>query len=493
MKRHLHNASWSGISAFFRAVYGVANVLLAIRLLGADAYGSVATLLAWFVLYLSLNSSVFTVLVVSLMASKPGALERAEALGASSLLTIASVVFLLAGAALLGANMQGATAFERGLGGRASEVTILMALLVSAQIVVAYQSSLLESAGRLDIAMKWQLVGPAGVLVVLLVVFLTERALSPAGYIAVLLFGAVIDLSLIWRARRRVMRCAIPFTVSRSTVRALWTMLKSGGKLQGALLMNMFVEPLNKLLLHHFLGGAAVSLYDLAMKVIWGIQSLFSAAMRVFLHMSGESGETFSRRFSFVVQVMGVPAVLLHVVGVLFLAVVLHHWLRLDSVVLLTFFAVATISNLAMIFVTPLYVGLIGRGDLGFIFRTQAILAATNVLASYVMIPVLGVIGAAIGLFAATAYNAAAIFMRSRAVLGQLGGLKHALWASRFRYLAAAAVFAASMVWGLSGAESWLIPGILLSTCMVIAASDPALVELVKRFVTGVPADRRNG
>ncbi|WP_310446585.1 oligosaccharide flippase family protein [Thiobacillus sp.] len=488
----MHNASWSGISASFKAVYGLLNVLLAIRLLGAEAYGSLATLLAWFVLYLSLNSSIFTMLVVKLMALRQDERERSDVLLASVLLTSLSVVFILASAALVGMRASGTSGLGAGFGASAPDIPMLMAILVSTQIVTAYQSALLESSGRLDLAMKRQMVGPVVVLAALLFSFLSGESLTPAGYVGVLCLGAMTDLSLVWLVRRAVMPWTAAMMVTRGTFISLKAILRSGGQLQATSLMNMFIEPLNKLLLNHFLGGAAVSVYDLAMKVVWGIQNLFAAGMRIFLHMGSQEHEAVGSRFSFVIRIIGVPAILLHVIGALFLSVVAHHWLQLDAVVLLVFYAVATLSNLGMIFVTPLYVGLIGRGDLGFVFRTQAILAVTNILASFVFIPLLGVAGAAVGLFVATAYNATAILLRARHVLSRLVGLRAALWHSRFRYFAAAVLFAASISWGVSDAASWIILGVILVGSVAISVSDPALIDLIKRFTAGAGAERRH-
>ena len=67
--RHFRNASWSGLAAAIRAVTGLLSALLAVRLLGVGHYGHVATWLSLFVLYLSLNSSAFTMLVVKLVAA----------------------------------------------------------------------------------------------------------------------------------------------------------------------------------------------------------------------------------------------------------------------------------------------------------------------------------------------------------------------------------------------------------------------------------------
>ena len=420
MATHFRNASWSGAAVAFRAATGLINALLAIRLLGVVDYGHVATALSLFVLYFSLNSSVFTVLVAKLMALRAvdAGEDRSVMLAAATIFSALSIVLLAIVTLLLrewaprfismGSNPGDALDME------IRRVIFLMGMLTAIQIVVALHSAIIESAGRLDLAMKWQLVGPAVVLTALSLSFFARLPLTASGYVVALCAGALTDLCLLWFVRRKVTPSLSPFRPSRKRLDGLAHLLKSGGVLQAASLMNMFLEPLNKLLLNHFVGAPAVTIYDLAMKVIWGIQHLFSAAMRVFLHLGSQDEEAVGRTFSRVIALVGVPVVILHAIGALFLAWAAHHWMTIDATQLMAFFAIATVSNLGMIYITPLYISLIGRGDLHFIFRSQTILAITNVVVSLTLIPYIGLIGAAFGLLSATIYNVVAIYVRCK-------------------------------------------------------------------------------
>ena len=278
------NASWSGTTAAFRAASGLINALLAIRLLGVVDYGHVATVLSLFVLYLSLNTSIFTALVVKLMAPAVAEEKQTAMLASSSIFSALSIVVLVFVTLLLREFAPWLMSIEPGnvLEAEIRRVILLMGVLTAIQIAVALHSALIESSGRLDLAMKWQLIGPTVVLILLAIFFFADMTLTASGFVAALCAGALTDLCLLWLVKRKVMPARLSFWPTRKHLEGLVHLLKSGGVLQATSLMGMFLEPLNKLLLNHFVGAAAVTIYDLAMKVIWGIQYLFGAAMRVF-------------------------------------------------------------------------------------------------------------------------------------------------------------------------------------------------------------------
>ena len=485
MATHFRNASWSGAAVAFRAATGLINALLAIRLLGVVDYGHVATALSLFVLYFSLNSSVFTVLVAKLMALRAvdAGEDRSVMLAAATIFSVASIALLVIVTLLL---REWAPRFiSMGTPGDALDaeiqrVILLMGVLTAIQIVVALHSAIIESAGRLDLAMKWQLIGPAVVLTALSLSFFARLPLTASGYVVALCAGALTDLCLLWFVRRKVMPFSLPFWPSRKRLDGLAHLLKSGGVLQAASLMNMFLEPLNKLLLNHFVGAPAVTIYDLAMKVIWGIQHLFSAAMRVFLHLGSQDEEAVGRTFSRVITLIGVPVVILHTIGALFLSWAAHHWMAIDATQLMAFFAIATVSNLGMIYITPLYISLIGRGDLHFIFRSQTILAITNVVVSLTLIPYIGLVGAAFGLLSATIYNVVAIYVRCKD--GTFDGLSDTLRGRGLRYALAVLLFAAAILLGVKGEESFIgLLGVLLGLA-VIMVREPMVGALMERM-----------
>lgn len=468
MAAHFRNASWSGLAAAFRAASGLFNVLLAARLLGVENYGHVATLLSLFVLYLSLNSGVFTALVVKLMA--PDANGKLAVMRASSAIFSAlSIAVLVMVTLLVSEFAPRLMSIEPGtvLDTEIRRVIFLMGVLTTIQIIVAWYSALIESAGRLDLAMKWQLVGPTVVLVMLAFFFFAQRPLSASGYVMALSAGALTDLCLLWLVKRKIGSSSLPCWPTHQRMQGLGELLKSGGILQATSLMGMFLEPLNKILLNHFVGAAAVTIYDLAMKVIWGIQYLFSAAMRVFLHMGSQDKEAIWPTFSRVIALVGVPVMVLHVVGALFLSWVAHHWLMISATELMLFFAIATLSNLGMIYIMPLYISLIGRGELLFIFRSQAILAMTNVVVTLALLPYIGLLGAAFGLLSATIYNVIAIYGRCKAYSITFERPGKVPIGRLITYAMTALLFAAAILLGIRGGDSFV--GVL-AVLLVLAA-----------------------
>ena len=482
MATHFRNASWSGLAAAFRAASGLFNVLLAARLLGIENYGHLATLLSLFVLYLSLNSGVFTALVVKLMA--PDALERHAVMRASSgIFSALSIAVLAVMTLLLSEFAPRLMSIKPGtvLNAEIRLVILLMGVLTAIQIIVARYSALIESAGRLDLAMKWQLIGPAVVLVLLAIFFFAQLSISAMGYVMVLSAGAFTDLCLVWFVKQKIRFSPFPLGPVRQRMQALKDLLKSGGMLQATSLMGMFLEPLNKMLLNHFVGAAAVTIYDLAMKVIWGIQYLFSSAMRVFLHMGSQDEQAIGATFSRVSALVGVPAMLLHVAGAILLSWVAHHWLMIDATQLMLFFAMATLSNLGMIFIMPLYISLIGRGDLHFIFRSQAILAITNVAVTLALVPYIGLIGAAFGLLSATIYNVIAIYARSKAYSTTFDRLENVSRGRQVTYIVTALLFSAAILLGIRGGDSFLGALAVLFVLAAIMVREPIVEILLVR------------
>ena len=484
MPELFRNASWSGASASLRAASGLINALLAIRLLGVVDYGHVATVLSLFVLYLSLNSSIFTALVVKLMAPDAIGEKHSVMLASSSIFSVISIVVLVLVTLLLSEFAPRLMSIEPGsvLDAEIRCVILLMGVLTAIQIVVALHSALIESSGRLDLAMKWQLIGPTVVLTLLAVFFFAGMTVTASGYVTALCAGVVTDLCLLWFVKRKVMPATLPFWPARKRLEGLVHLLKSGGVLQATSLMGIFLEPLNKLLLNHFVGASAVTIYDLAMKVIWGIQYLFGAAMRVFLHLGSQDKGAVGPTFFRVLALVGVPALMFHAVGALFLSWTAHHWLAIDATQLMIFFAIATLSNLGMIYITPLYISLIGRGELHFIFRSQAILAITNVVVTLALIPYIGLIGAAFGLLSATIYNVLAIYARSKAISGTFEGLGDALRGQRLRYAMTAALFAAAILWGIKDGSGLIGLLVILLGLATIAVREPMLGILLQRM-----------
>lgn len=487
MGGHFKNARWSGAVTGFRALAGLANALLAVRLLGVEAYGHLATLLSVFVLYLSLNTSLYTALVARLMspAIVEDARARSETLASTGLVTAYSLILL---ALIVGTALWIAPPFlgfikHQGMG----VALLMMAALGAIQILAALQAAIIEASGRLDLAMKAQLFGPFVLLGLLGTSFMLHLSLTAQNYVAMLCASACVDLVLLWIVRRMRLRLVIWQAGASASMVGLKGLLRSGGVLQATSLMNLFLEPLNKLLLNHFIGPVSVTTYDLSMKVIWGIQGLFGAAMRVFLHLAHQDGATVGRTYTRVISLIAVPALIMHTVGAILLSWVAHQWANIGASQLMVFYTIATLSNLGMIFVTPLYTSLISRGDLKFIFQSQAILALSNTVISIAAIPFFGLVGAAIGLLTATIYNASAIYIRHGSQVGRVVGMASTFKSVAARFIVTGTLFAATLYLGVRGEL-----GALWSLVMLIALFAISITESLTRRLLGVALPTTN-
>ncbi len=484
---HFRNASWSGLAAAIRAITGLLGALLAVRLLGTGQYGQVATWLSLFVLYLSLNASAFTMLAVKLVVSSKGdrKMERDIATSAAVAFCAGSVMLLAVTTALLGTFVSMRPQFDGVLGAEFGSVIFMMGMLTAMQIVVALQAAVIEGSGRLDLATKWQLVGPLVIAGLLAYSFFSASKIDAFQYVAILAVGAFTDMCLLWIRRRSLV---LPLWIPKGSSRLVGVLqlLRSGGVLQATSLLNLFLEPANKFILNYFVGAAAVAIYDLAMKVIWGIQHLVGASMRVFLYIGSEDRDAVGENFVKVIVMLGVPVITMHIFGALFLFWTAHYWMMIDAGPMMAFFAIAAISNLGMIFVTPLYFSLIGKRDLIFIFRIQAVLAVVNISVCGVLIPFLGLIGSAFGLLLATLVNATAIYARCRLETTVFAAQGNAIARAKRRISMAIGLLAATILWCGFGNDSVIpVMGILIGLAALMPGE-----PLVRRVLDQVVSKR---
>ncbi len=480
MGSHYKNATWSGLVAGFRALSGLANALLAVRLVGVEGYGHLAALLSVFVLYLSLNTSLYTTLVVRLMSPSVVADPhgRAETLAATALVTTCAIAILVLTTGITFWIAPSSLGFNVHQG--MDLAFLMMGALVAVQILAALQAAVIEASGHLDLAMKAQLFGPFVLLIMLGISYLLHLTLTVQHYMTMLCAAASVDLGLLWFVRRIRLQLVVLQAGASTNLARLKELLHSGSALQATSLMNLFLEPLNKLLLNGLIGPVAVTTYDLAMKVIWGIQGLFGAAMRVFLHLAHQDSETVGRTYAKVIFLIAVPALIMHTLGAILLSWVAHRWVDIDASQLMLFYAIATLSNLGMIFITPLYASLISRGDLRFIFKSQAILALSNTFISMVTIPFLGLVGAAIGLLTATIYNVSAIYFRHDRQVGRIAGMASTFKSVAVRFIGTGTVFVAALYLGGRGKL-----GALWSLAFLIALCAIGITESLTRRLLG--------
>ena len=482
MSINFNNASWSGLVTGLRAFLGLANALLAVRLVGVEAYGHLITVLSVFVIYVSLNTNLYTIVVVKLTsyAGLEQQSERSEILMAVTFLTGSSLLVLGITTALI---YWQSPDFLRFGGSTKDGLLLLMAAVCGLQILTALQGALVEASGRLDLTMKAQLTGPAALLAILTAMVLLNRPLTGKAYLEILCVSAVLDLGVIWLIRRLKAGPIRWQKIGPKTIKQLSALVGAGSPLQATALMNLFLDPLNRILLGYFNEAASVTIYDLAMKIIWGIQSLFTSAMRVFLHFNNLSDSRINQAYIHVITLIVVPTLIVHTAGAAFLYCVANWWVTIDLQSLLLFYSLATLSNLGMIFITPLYIRLINRQDLGFIVKSQTILAFTNTAISIVTIPLFGLFGAALGLLIATLYNVPAIYRRYQRQVAPLDGLTKLLAPTLIlRAGLALGLFAATIYASMSGRVSLLLAVALGASLFLMIITEPLTRRIVTSF-----------
>jgi O-antigen/teichoic acid export membrane protein len=485
VKDHFKNASWSSVATGLRAFIGLANALFAVRLVGVDGYGHLVTVLSIFVIYVSLNTNLYTVLVVRLASQSyaDSQSQRSDILGAAILLTALTIAILVAATCLTYWISPGFIRF----GNISKDSTfLLMGVLGTIQILTALQGALVEAGGRLDLTMKSQLAGPIAILITLSLMAVLDRSLSQNEYLQLLCGAALVDFCIISIIRRISVHLSMWQRIGPKTVPQLKTLFRASGALQTTALMNLFLDPLNRILLGYFSDAASVTTYDLAMKVIWGIQSLFTSAMRVFLHFAGISEIEINKAYIRVISLIAVPALILHTAGAIFLYCIAHWWLSIEVRPLILFYALATVSNLGMIFVTPLYTRLINIQDLTFIVKSQVILALTNSTLSLCAIPFFGLLGAAIGLLIATIYNIPAIYFRYENRVAPINGMKTISNLLIARISLAALLFVISVSLGVVDRMTIAVIVLLVIGMITLSVTEPLTRRLMSTLLQSV-------
>ena len=111
----------------------------------------------------------------------------------------------------------------------------------------------------------------------------------------------------------------------------------------------------------------------------------------------------------------------------------------------------------------------------------QAILAATNVSISLILIPYFGLMGSAFGLLAATTYNAMAIFNRGKHNLGTLDKVGSTLNRTWLRYALSILLFIAAIQVGITSG-SILFSLLLMFGLAVIMFKEPLVGFLLLKM-----------
>ena len=423
------NASWGGLSASIRLLFGMGNLFLAIKLVGATLYGYLIVMASMTAFYVALLNSIHVIVItnaVELRSHPDSVNELRKLFSAVWLVTFLGVFFLVLAVFFLGNPFLHAFVYSGGNTLVESNLSLLLvpvALIAVSQIVAAGHMAVIESLGRFDLAAKAQLLGTPIVFVLLLWLgFFSTYQLNIVAVGWLLLAGAVIDLIFIVYVR---LALGFPssFKPTVETFKWLPKLLGQGVSLQGAKLVNVFFDPLNKFLLNHYVGPVSVSTYEVAMKVIRGIQMIFGGAFRTFLQLAEKLKSDGGSDYIKAIRYGFVPAILMYALGCVLMVAISRYWVKGEMEDLSIFYLMLIPPGVGIIFAGPLYSALVGIRDLGFIFRMHLNLAILNLLASLTLIPLFGLYGAGVGLFITTAYNALAEYRRYIRMIGPIVGL----------------------------------------------------------------------
>jgi O-antigen/teichoic acid export membrane protein len=481
------NASWGGASASVRLVFGLSTLLLSIRLVGAENYGYLALMVSVATFYVALVNSVNTIAVTRAAECRKSVKTRAQLVhlfSASWVMTLVGVAVLVFVSITLGEDFVRVFVY-RGANNVVLHDLVWLVLLVAAmagcQLLLGGCVVVLEGLGRFDLAARAQMAGPPLTFALVLGAFFMEERPGllyiGGSYVAGAGFEMTVAAVLRWRQRYR--RALWPTAEALSQLPLL---LRHGLILQGASVVNIFFDPFNKFLLNHFVGPGSVTAYDIATKIVAGIRGLFAGAFRVFLQLAEKLGADGGEDYLKVLRYGMVPALLMHGAGGVLLALLSNFWLGGEVGGLLLFYFLLIPSSLGIIFAAPLYSALIGIRDLGFIFRMHVNLAVLNLVASTLLIPLLGLYGAGVGLTLTTAYNASAEYSRYVRRIGPIHGLRNVAAELRARFAMAALLGLAALL-----ADRWEEgPSVLLGVVELVLLAGIALVFLREPLVRRV-------
>jgi O-antigen/teichoic acid export membrane protein len=418
--------------ALARSVLGFAFALLAIRAVSAEAFGYFSLVWSLCTALLFVFNGLNTVLVARLVATRASGEDRPW-------ITAGAVA---TGAATLALALVSAIAASITLDGALHAALVACPLVLACQAVTQFCCATLEGRGRVDRAVQLPLLGTVLVTIWLGFVLLSGRHLDGLdGLLRVLIACYAIEAGVALFASAPEWAFRKAFSWRAGTLRALLT---GGLSTQAANLVSFLLDPWSKGVLALNLGPASVAIFDLSMKVGWGLHSAFSAYSRLFLQIPpAEHGRRLAqlRRSA---ELTWAPAALVAAIAVGLLPALLAGWLRVDQGQLALGMTLALAACMMMSAGSAAYVSLIGFQDHRFILRNQAIFGLSNVVAAPLLVPTLGFAGAFAGTLFASVLNFGLISARLRRHMPNYRGWRELAAPFVARVVAALLVFAAA-------------------------------------------------
>lgn len=391
-------------AALSRSATAFAFSLIAVSALGAGSFGYFSVVWAFAAATLGFMGGFNTALIAKLVEMRGS--TRSDALRLTN-----GVGVLFSAAALLVA-LGGLAIWRGGVHVRLPvEIYAGTGLMLGFQLVSSFGCAALEGFGRLRAAVLLPLIGVTINMLILLLLRALGHPLELPRFLAVCATGLAVEtlvtLCVAWR-----------MGVLRPQMGASWSgvhrLLASGTVLQASGLVGFLLDPLSKAALLSWLGPAAVALFDLAMKIGWGLHSAFTAYTRLFLQIA--PGDHAARIESFAASAKHVwtTSLLCASLILIWCSPLLANVTGAKPALAASVLLLALLAVLTMVWAAPPYVSLIGLGAYGFVLRNQLLLAAGNAIGAFGLVPLLGITGILWGLLAAALANAVLLWREIR-------------------------------------------------------------------------------
>jgi O-antigen/teichoic acid export membrane protein len=483
MSSLITNSFWGGLTTALNMTGGIVAVLIGIHLVGSELFGYVTLLLSFSLLYLAVNNGIYTILVRQLQESyQQGDDQSVQLLGAGLVYTFFGVILLFVLVSLFGKSLVATMVYyghNEIINHEIVTALYVLALATALDMFSMLAAATIEGTGRFDLASKCMM---------------SYSSMLLIGMAALLWSGSPITLSVlavVYLAASAVRFLIIQIvSVAKNGMAGLkpahmvagrnciGRLLGEGARVQGAGLLSFFVGPLNKILLNYFIGATAVTHYDLAMRAVTSVQNVFAQGFRSFMGLPSDQGKSTVKIYLMLLGTSLGMAMLMYIIAGVGLTLLKGIGLIDIGHDVIYLFWIVLPSGVAIVAILPLYHFLIRSGDLNYILRLKALLALLNVFVSAITIPLIGLLGAGIGIAMATLINAISVYRRFSERIEPIREISTYLNHRKLSLTCGFVLMLVLPVFILWLFERWEVSGLALSLTIILVSICLVLIEI---------------
>lgn len=417
MSSLINNSFWGGLATGLNMAGGIVAILIGIHLVGSELFGYVTMLLSFSLLFLAVNNGIYTILVRQLHESYlQGDGQSVQLLGAGLAYTFFGVMLLFVLVSLFGESLVATVVYyghNEIISNEIVTVLYVLALATALDMFSMLAAAAIEGTGRFDLASKCMMSYSSMLLLAMVALLWSTSPITLPVLAMVYLTASAVRFLII-----QIVRVAKNGTAGLKPAHlvagrnSIGRLLGEGVRVQGAGLLSFFIDPVNKMLLNFFIGAAAITHYDLAMRAVTSVQNVFSQGFRSFMGLPSDQGKSTVKIYLMLLSPSLGMAMLMYIIAEVGLTLLKGLGLIDIGRDVIYLFWVVLPSGVAIVAILPLYHVLIRSGDLNYILRLKAFLALLNVCFSALAIPLIGLLGAGIGIAMATLINAISVYRR---------------------------------------------------------------------------------